>query len=291
MSNLKKWMAVMGTGFLAFGLAACNSTAEPVGNSGDKNSEKNSELTLQEVFAKSTEASEKVKSLHADISTNQLMAMGAEGMEMEMNMDIGMDMTIDPLAFYQTMETTILSEDIENENPLAMEMYYTEDGLFTYEPTMDAWVKMPAESLGEIEDLMSQESADPSEQLDQLAAFQDDFSFEQSADEYILKLDASGDEFKALLDSQLDQVMGQMEIEAQSLLEDMVIHSANFEIFIDKETFLPNSMNVQMDMDISIEGETMNTKSDVKTTYSQYDKIDAITVPAEVLDNAQELSY
>lgn len=288
---MKKWMAIMGAGTIALALAGCGDTAKPVGDSGEKNAADTSDLTLEEVFSRSAEASEGVKSLHADVLTNQLMSMGEEGMDMEMNVDLSMDMTVEPLAFYQTAETSIISDDIQNENPMAMEMYYTEEGLFIYEATLDTWIKVPDDSLADMQELISQDSVDPSEQLEQLLAFQDNFVFEQSADEYILKLDASGEEFKALLDEQLEGTLGQMEIEAQMFLEDMTIHSAEYEIYIDKKTFLTNSMNVKMEMDMNIEGETMNILSDIQTTYSQYDEIDAITVPDEVLGQAEEVSY
>ncbi|MFD1032870.1 DUF6612 family protein [Metaplanococcus flavidus] len=287
---MKKWMTFMGAGALAFTLSGCGETAQPADDSEKENASDTSGLTLEEVFSRSAEATDEVSSLHADVLTDQLMAMGEEGMEMEMTVDLGMDMTREPLAFYQTAETSIVSEDIQNENPMATEMYYTEAGLFTYEPTMDMWIKMPEDSLVGMEDLISQDSVDPSEQLEQLQAFQDDFVFEQSADEYILKLDATGEEFKALLDEQMEGTLGKMEIEAQRFLEDMTIQSASYEVFIDKETFLTNSMNIKMDMDLNIEGDTMNIVSDIQTTYSQYDEIDAITVPDEVLEQTEENS-
>ncbi|WP_422122141.1 DUF6612 family protein [Planococcus sp. X10-3] len=284
---MKKWMTYMGAGALAFTLSGCGETAQPADDSGDDNAAGTSDLTLEEVFSRSAEANEGVSSLHADVLTNQFMSMGEAGMEMEMEVDLGMDMTVEPLAFYQTAETSIVSEDIQNDNPMTMEMYYTEEGLFTYEPTMDMWIKMPEDSLVGMGDLMSQDSVDPSEQMDQLHAFQDDFVFEQSTDEYILKLDASGEQFKNLLDEQLEGTLGQMEIEAQRFLEDMTIHSASYEVFIDKETFLTNKMNVKMDIDMNIEGDTMSILSDIQSTYSQYNEIDAIVVPDEVLEQAE----
>ena len=278
----------MSTATLAIGLAACGETAEPA--SGDEPAKgQDSDLTVEEVYAKSVEASEGITGLHADILTDQVMAMEAEGMEINMKMDSAMDMTTKPLAFHQTAETAIRSEEIENSNPMSMEMYYTDQGMFMYEETMATWLKMPDDSIEDLKGLADQQTADPAQQLEELAEFQDDFTFEQSEEEYILTLDASGEKFQQLMDQQLDKTLGQMEIEAQMVLEDMTIHSVNYVIHIDKETFLTNSMDMMMDMDMNIEGETMNIKSDVQADYSQYNEIDAITVPAEVLEQAQEI--
>ncbi|MBT2570551.1 DUF6612 family protein [Planococcus sp. ISL-110] len=286
---MKKWIMFMSTATLAIGLSACGETAEPASEDGAAKGE-DSDLTAQEVYMKSLEASKGITGLHADIVTDQVMDMQADGMVINMKMDSAMDMTTDPLAFHQTAETAIVSEDIENANPMSMEMYFTDQGLFMYEETMATWLKMPDESIEDLKGLADQQTADPAQQLEELSEFQEDFTFEQTEEEFILTLDASGEKFQELMDQQLGKTLGQMEIEAQMALEDMTIHSVNYIINIDKETFLTNSMNMTMDMDMNIEGETMNIKSDVQADYSQYNEIDAITVPAEVLEQAREIA-
>lgn len=278
----------MGVSILSLGLAACGDTAEPVDGSKDDKAA-TSDLTLEEVFTKSSEASEGITSLHADMKTNQVMDMGMEGMEMEIVMDIAMDMTMEPLAFYQVAETTMVSEEAENMPPMEMEMYFTEEGMFMFEPTMQSWVKMPDTNIAELENLANQQAADPAQQLEQLEAFQDDFVFEQNADEYILTLDAAGEEFQELIDQQLEATLGQMEMEVAAL--DMTVNSVSYEIFIDKETFLPNVMNVVMDFDMEAEGESVSIKSDVQSEFSKYNEIEKITVPAEVVEQATEMAF
>lgn len=286
---MKKWLLFMSATTLTIGLSACGEAAEPA--SGDESTKgEDSDLTVQELYEKSVEASETITSLHANILTDQVMEMQPDGMVMNMTMDSAMDMVVEPLAFHQTAETSIMSEDIDNANPMNMEMYFTDQGMYMYESTMAMWLKMPDESIAGLKELADQQTADPAQQLEELSEFQDDFTFEQTADEYILTLDASGEKFQELMDQQLDKTLGQMEIEAQMALEDMTIHSVNYTIFIDKETFLTNKMDMTMDMDMNIEGEVMNIKSDVQAEYSKYNEIDAITVPDRVLEEAQEMS-
>ncbi|MTD31517.1 DUF6612 family protein [Planomicrobium sp. YIM 101495] len=286
---MRKWTMGIGTALLAISLAACGTTAEPTEEVDDK--AEVSEMTLEEVFAKSTEASESVESLHADMITNQKIDMGAEGMQMDMDMETSMDMTIEPMAFYQQAVTTINSEDIQNDNPTnEMEMYFTaEEGLFLYEPTMGQWMQIPAEGMEELTSLADQQTANPAEQLEQLKEFQDDFTFEQTADEYILTLDASGEEFEKLLQSQVEKTFSEMQVDMKTLMEAMQVNSISYELFIDKETFFTNKMNMVMDMDMDMEDETMNIKSDMKAEYSKYNEIDAIVVPDEVKASAQSI--
>ncbi|WP_251477459.1 DUF6612 family protein [Planococcus sp. NCCP-2050] len=285
---LRKWAMAMGAGILTLGLAACSDTAEPAaGSEGEKGAD--SDLTLEEVFTKTNEASEEINSLHADMVTSQMMTVESAGMEIETVSDISMDMTMEPMAFYQTGETKMNSEEMGDMPPMTMEMYYTEEGMYMFEPTMETWMKMPSTEMEQLQTMMDQQTADPSKQMEELEAFKDDFTFEQTADDYVLKLNASGEEYQELIGEQMEQMLGQMDMEVQTVLEGMTINDVAYEIFIDKETFLPSVINIDMDLDMEIEGESMNIKSVVDSEYSKYDEIDSITVPAEVIEQAQEI--
>ena len=41
-----------------------------------------------------------------------------------------------------------------------------------------------------------------------------------------------------------------------------------------------------IDMDMTMDGETINLKMNVKTNFSKFNEIDEIVVPQEVMDNA-----
>ena len=281
----------MGAGALAMTLAGCGETAEPAEKTDP--SEK-SDLTLEELFAKTTAASEEANSFHMDMVTNQTMVMGP-GMDMDMKMDISMDMTLEPLAFYQKGESSFVSEDMEGmEDMPAMEteMYFTAEGIYSYDPMMDTWFKMPAEEMAELEALMmmEQQSGDLAGQLEQLEAFQDDFTFEQTEDEFILTLDAAGEEYEKLISEEMGQMLGELEADAQEIIAGLTVNKVYYEIFIDKETHQPNAMNMTMDFDMEMEGESVNIQSDMQAVYSKFNEIDAITVPADVIENAEEIT-
>lgn len=272
------------------GLVACGQTAEPAAGVEDAQSAK-SELTLEEVFDKSMEASEQVESLHADILTDQNMKMQPDGMEMDMEIDTEMDMILDPLAFHQKSETTLVSDDIENDNPMLMETYLTDQGLYLYEASMDMWLKMQDEVVEDLKSMADYQTANPKEQLEDLEAFKDDFTFEQNEEAYILKLDASGEKFQALMREQLKKTLGQMELETIITEEDLKIHSVYYEVYIDKETFLTDSLLMNTEMDVVIDGDTMAIQSDVEAEYSDYNEIEEIILPKEAVEQAEEIEY
>ncbi|QHJ69325.1 DUF6612 family protein [Planococcus halotolerans] len=285
---MKKWIAYMGAGAIALTLAGCGESAEP---SEETDPKETSDLTLEELFAKTTAASEEAKSFHMDMVTNQTMVMGPE-MDMDMKMDISMDMTVEPLAFYQKAQSSFISEGMEDMPPMETEMYYTADGLYSYDPMMDMWVKLPADEMEDLEALMmmEQQSGDLAGQFEQLEAFQDDFTFEQTGDEFVLTLDAAGEEYEKLISEEMGQMLGELDVEAQEIMDGMTINKIYYEIFIDKETFQPNTINMTMDFDMEMEGESVNIQSDMQAEYSNFNGIDTITVPAEVIENAEEMN-
>lgn len=285
---MEKWITFISGAALTMGLAACGQTAEPVAGVEDAQSAK-SDLTLEEVFNKSMEASEQVESLHADILTDQNMKMQPDGMEMDMAIDTKMDMILDPLAFHQKSETTLVSDDIENDNPMLMETYLTDQGLYLYEASMDMWLKMQDEVVEDLKSMADYQTANPREQLEDLEAFKDDFTFEQNEEAYILKLDASGEKFQALMREQLKKTLGQMELETIITEEDLKIHSIYYELYIDKETFLTDSLLMNTEMDVIIDGDTMAIQSDVEAEYSDYNEIEEIILPKEAVEQAEEI--
>ena len=226
-----------------------------------------------------------------DMVTNQTMAMGPE-MDMDMKMDVSMDMTVEPLAFYQKAQSTFVSEGMDDMPAMETEMYYTADGLFSYDPMMDMWVKLPADEMEDLEALMmmEQQSGDLAGQLEQLEAFQDDFTFEQTGDEFVLTLDAAGEEYEKLITEEMGQMLGELDVEAQEIMDGMNINKIYYAIFIDKETYQPNTINMTMDFDMEMEGESVNIQSDMQAEYSNFNGIDEIIVPAEVIENAEEMN-
>ena len=63
----------------------------------------------------------------------------------------------------------------------------------------------------------------------------------------------------------------------------------NYEIFIDKETFNTTALNMIMDMTMVVEGEEMKLAQNLKSTYDNYNEVEKIEIPQEIIDNAQEM--
>lgn len=285
---MKKWMTIMVAGLLTFSLAACNSTATPTSETSE---EKKSELTLEQVFEKSLAQSETIESLSATLDMSQLIEVPSQGVSMDTTSNLTMDMNVEPLSVYQkgTTAMTVPGEESPTEpQDIEIESYMTEDGFFMRDSMTQQWMKLPTDMYEQMM-AMSDSQADPAQQLKDLQPFMKDFTFEQNDNEYILKLSASGDQFNELIQKQLAETMPETMVEEEEMLKGLKIEKVNYEIFIDKETFNTTALNMIMDMTMAVEGEEMKLSQDLKSVFSDYNQVERIKVPQEILDSAQEM--
>ncbi|WP_203248192.1 DUF6612 family protein [Sporosarcina beigongshangi] len=286
---MKNWIKGMAVGVLALGLAACNTPAEPKtdAETGKKvELEEPSGLTAQEVFEKATEASAEQVSMHATMNINQLMEIPGQEGTMNSKIKMDMDMVVDPLAMYQKMDV-----DMGEQGVTEMEIYMTEEGFFMNDPMSGQWLKLPAEMY---EDLLAQAgSADPTLDMNMFKEFVEDFKFEQTDDEYILKLSASGEKFSKLFkEIAMENLPADVDAsaEAAELMENIEMKSLEYEIYIDKKTFYTNAFNMKMDMKMQVDGEEMRIDQKVNAKLSKINEIDKIEIPQEILDNALDIN-
>ncbi|MFC4410463.1 DUF6612 family protein [Chungangia koreensis] len=279
---MKKFFTIAAAALLTFGLSACNDTASPTEGS---KAEGNSQLTLKEVFEKSIEQSGSVESLKAKIDMTQVVEIPSQELSMDMKSKMDMSMTVEPLAIYQKGETLIVGEENGTQQ---MESYMTEDGFYIYEGMSGQWTKLPPEMSEQMMSLSGQQ-ADPSQQLKDLEQFQDDFKFEHTEKAYILRLSASGDKFNEFIKNEMEETMPDLLAGNPGMLENMDIQKVDYEIYIDKETFNPTRLNMVLEMNIIAEGEELIIKQDLKSSFSDYNKVDEIKVPQAVIDSANAL--
>lgn len=288
---MKKTFSILAGFLLVFMLAACNQTAKPVdepvkdnekASETEKAEEKASELTLEEVMNKSTEASEGLKSFSVKMDLTQDMTDQGE-LNVQTTSVIDMNIVTEPMAYYQKMKMS-MGEEAES---FETESYFSDAGMFFYEPSTSQWMKFPQEMTDTFLQMSGQQS-NPGEELKKLQQFVEDFTFEQDSNNYILKLKASGEKFNDFIKETAVQQLPP-EMSAEDALSGMKINAVEYEILVDKKTFYPVELNMDMDLEMTIEGQTIAMKQKMNGQYSNYNSVDAITVPQEVIDSAVEM--
>lgn len=288
---MKKGFLVFVAGILAFVLAACNDKAEPTE---DASKENESDMSAEEVYTKALEASEDMESAEVTMNMNQQMDPEGEEGSVETDSNFDMQMTMEPLAMYMDGTTTMKMDGADAEDmpdmDMDMEIYMVDDGMYMYSDQIGTWMKMDGASMDMVEEMAGQQP-DPSEQLKMIKDYTDDLSFEQSDDEFILKLDADGEKFNDFFHDMIEEnlssdMLEQMGEDQQDIFDDMNINSMSLELGVDKETFDMNTYNVDMDMTMEVEGQTLNIAQTMESEYSNFNNVDPIEVPDDVKDEA-----
>lgn len=276
-------MKGLAVGFLILVLSAC-------GNAGEEQAEvqlgtedeHKSALTLEEVFMKAKEVSEKVNSMHINMDMEQRMSTSEFEDGLTTIVKIDMDVVKEPLSMYQLMDM-----NMGDFGSVETELYFSEEGMFMKDPEGDGWMKFPTDNLDELIEMVN---AGPKTTIDYetLEEFIEHFTFEQNENQYILKLQASGEQFNQLMQEELASsdmlnMLGNDELEA---LENMKTHQLGYEVFIDKDTFETTAFELIIDMEMSANEEVIHIQQEAKAQVSQINEIKEITIPQEVIEKA-----
>lgn len=291
---MRKLHMILFSALLVIVLAACgnNETNAPANNNESASAENGEEvnapdnagedkLDVEEVYEKVTVANAELESFATEMDMSQKMEVDGEVVDIASKLD--MDVVQDPFSLKQTM-----TMDIPQAGKQEMESYLTEDGFFVFNPEEEQWMKLPTEFSDQIIQ-QSEQQADLQGQLAQFEGLKDGFTLDETEDEYILKFNSTDDDFdqvfKETIKNNIPEEMG-LDME---MFENIQFNDVQYELFVKKDNFYMSELNMNMDYDMEVEGQKINSKQDIKTTYSKYNEIDEIIVPDEVIEEAVEM--
>lgn len=288
---LKKSVSFWGSIFLILFLTACNEEAAPVSENGNdaakaeeaKNGE--AELTAKEVYKKMVEASSEVKSLGLKLDIEQEISTEADGIILTTETRTDSKMIQEPLSLYQQIEV-YYKNPATGEQEGKIDQYLTDEGFFMHDIEGDQWGRYNADYAEVAKGLNLQPGTNQLDSLKDLESFADDFTFEQEADQYVLTLAGNDEKLNEFVKGTLPANIPELE----TALESMTLQEVEYEIFIDKNTFLPSVMNVDMNIGISENGNSLVLEQSIESSYYDYNKIDKIVLPKEALDNPNEIN-
>ncbi|PIC86396.1 hypothetical protein CSV72_08575 [Sporosarcina sp. P20a] len=190
-------------------------------------------------------------------------------------------MILEPLAIRQTMNMQVGGEG------MAIEQYMTEEGFFMKDPESGGWIKLPDEMYKEVTGQMAGVTETPVD-FTMYEEYAEDFTFEETNDEYFLTLVGSGEKFSELMKEMLEKNMPVGADESMMGETDMKVGKVDMQITIDKETFFTKDFDIIMTMDE--QGQQVKVTQNIKGTMTKINEIDEIKVPKEILDSAQEMN-
>jgi len=236
--------------------------------------------TASEIFMKSMEVTAKLDSYTVNMNAKQNIEQGANKMDIQSKID--MDVVMKPqMSFKQTMSMNMMGQDMK------MEIYMTKDGIFMKESTTGQWMKLPQEQIDQVMGALSSEQLDPAKQFEKLKEFANDFTMTESGDTYTVVLSANGDKFNDFIQKEIQNNMGSdpaMQEVVKQAASGMKITKMEYSFTIDKKTYYPKNMKVNMDFDMDVQGQKMRMIQAIDGTYANYNGVKEITVPKEALE-------
>ncbi|KMM38974.1 DUF6612 family protein [Guptibacillus hwajinpoensis] len=253
-------------------LAACSGTTESGGEiSVDIG------IDAQEVFEKSIAAQEDVTSFRMMANMNQTFDSNEE--EVEITSKIDSNMVVDPLAFHQVIDMNANGEAMQ------MESYYSEAGFFMKQG--EEWMEFPDEMTDSLL-TMQQSQADPSEQMEMLKKYVDEFKLVENEGTYVMTMKATGEKYQELLDETVEN-MGQQNEMLQGFTEQLKVNEVEYTLTIGKADFLIREFQMKMDSEITMEDESISMLMEMDSQFENYNEIEEVTVPEEVIQQAKEM--
>ncbi len=239
-------------------LAACGTVTEE------------KELTVNGILQNSIEAIEEVESY----STKAEMTM--EMMGMTTNISIEGDITHNPDAMHVSMKMgmpgmTMDSEIYGADNEVYMNMF-------------GEWFNMSPDEVG-LEDFEQMTV----EEMEVFSRYADEIELTTEDDVYILVLNGSGDHYLDLVGGYVRDSLGDYTItdeELAEMLENITLNKVDYEIHVDKETFLQTYSKFNIDMEFVEDGFSMALIIDGELSIFNVNNVESIIIPEEVREKA-----
>ncbi|MCM3128524.1 DUF6612 family protein [Paenibacillus provencensis] len=234
--------------------------------------------TAEELLKQVSESSSSIQSYSMDTNITQNITMAVEGQEQSQDVEMNMkqDMVLSPIAVYQEITTSMPELGGDQE----IMQYITEDAI--YSQVDGSWMKLPQESIGPlVEQFKAQGSA--AEQYDQLNSIASEIEVTEEGDVYWLKANLSGDGVKDLAQEMIAQ-QGAADPQMAAMMEQMDIKSIDLSYSVNKETYYPADMTYNMEMSMEMEGQNVTIVMAMDGSFSEYNELDGIEIPQEVLD-------
>lgn len=272
---MKKWALLFSITF-ALLLAGCGS--QEASKQGEEKPAKEEKMTAEEVFEKTNKQSQDMKSFEMNGDLNMKIKTGDE--TIETNSGFQSKAQMEPLLMFQDMNMDIQDETVN------MKMFMDEQYIYMQQPENGKWMKIKQDE-GQFAAIMEQqESMNPAQQLEQLKKFADEMKLEEKDDSYILHVKGNGDKLVEMVEEMTAGSAGGTNMGA--MMDYMKFEQINYSYIIDKETFQPTGVDLEMKMSLEEGGETVNFEYVMNTTFENINEVKDLKIPEEA-KNAEEM--
>jgi outer membrane lipoprotein-sorting protein len=255
---------------LALFLTGCGTDSA---SSEETGSEEKKTASPEEILEKTNKASKDLRSYSMSMS-QEMEVTAPDGTNQLIETSGTTIAETDPMAMYIDMTTA--DQDIE--------MYVKDNIMYMNEPVSGSWIKLDIGTDLGSEYLNEQLSKPIDEQIQQVKDLAESIKVTENSDSYTMDIKIAADKMNEFLETQMGSSGMDM-----SAVGDVEYDKFNYAVTIDKETYYPHTISLEMNMNITVEGETGQVKMVSDNAFADYNETEPIEIPAEA-ESAADLS-
>lgn len=274
-----KYLSIIALSALLVGCSDKETSTEPV--EPNETVTENQTISIEEFLKKVNASEAEITSFATDIVIATTTEV--DGKEEKLPLNMSMKVTLDPLRVKQFIDMDLRDNGlgrIKNES-------YMQDGfIYIKHPEKGTWVKS---AIPNYEQAVAQSlNQSPAEQLKLVTEHLDLFTLKETDESYQLTFKGTKEDINALLEGQLESLIGNNTLPINPK-EPIVYEEFTYDVFIDKQTFFPLSLDLKATVQTTIDNETIHTGLEMNATYRDVNAVEAIELPEEA-KNAKEPS-
>lgn len=190
------------------------------------------------------------------------------------------EVTFKPFAQHYTVQSVS-----ELDGAHEYESYITEEGMYMSDPETGGWMFIPfddSNSLGAVFTAITQS------QFEYFTTIADQFQLSRRDGDYVLTFTGEGDPFKEVAYGFMRDFAGDEAYERFTrLITDI---SGTYEFTVDPNTYYVKAVEFDFEETMVMMMTAVHMKSNTRLMYSDFNQVGAVTVPADVKENAQTLT-
>ncbi|MDQ0206052.1 DUF6612 family protein [Alkalicoccobacillus murimartini] len=194
---------------------------------------------------------------------------------------------ISPVTYHQKIVTNTSQSQSSRTETSSGEQYVTEDGAYLLKNSTDIWMEIPLELTQEVIDFQNPH-LDPNSYLELMEENKEMIEIEETEEYYILGIEGEGPELRDMV-MQLYHISN-LANEQQSIeiMNHMDITSIQYDLYINKGTYLLDRAEITIDLITMFEGDSVSIDMNVDTNIIDYNDTEVIQIPTDIINNAEE---
>ncbi|SFL83752.1 DUF6612 family protein [Salibacterium qingdaonense] len=241
-----------------------------------------------DVLQQSIDKMNDIESYTISTNMNQHLELGGE-QTLENRYRSNTLVNLDPVRYHEssTIEKNQTTAEETNNSFVELERYFTDRGFYMFDSSESRWVQFP-EQFNEDFKSFDKSYENPGRILEMIEAYSSNIHIIEGNRHYQLTFSGGEDQTQEIA----LEMIGMVNTGFSSSMEDMMymaeLESLTFQLQIDKETFYPKKLKMNLDMNMNnAEGEPDASDHLVVARYSDFNETERVEIPADVLNVAE----